>query len=108
MYAHAAGAVAAPGQTHDDCGWLRVQGCAASNDGLLPGILTLAERIEPDPHAVWEWFHETPIHPHGKTAMQLMRAGQGRVVMSFLQQVLVDSDSTAGASQKPSAAGAAY
>ena len=108
MHARATGAIAAPGRKHGSGGWLRLQGCAASDDGLLPGIIALAGRIEPDLHAVWEWFHETPIHPHGKTAMQLVRAGQGRVVMAFLQRVLVDSGRVESASQKPSAAGAAY
>jgi len=79
-----------------------------SGGGLLPEIIVLAECIEPDREAVWEWFRESPIHPHGKTAMQLVQAGQGSAVIAFLQRILADSGSASGISGKPPAVGVVY
>lgn len=88
--------------------WLSLQGCAAREDGLLPDILALAMRIEPDRRAVWEWLYETPIHPYGNTAVQLMRAGQDRVVMAFLRRVLSDGGNAASMPANPRPGSATY
>ena len=93
MHACATGAIEALDWKHDTGRWLRLQGGTVLDGNLLPGIIALAERIEPDREAVAEWFREAPIHPHGKTAMQLVQAGQEGVVIAFLQWILADSGS---------------
>ena len=70
----------------------------------LPEIIALAERVDPDRMAVWEWFLETPIRPHGKTAYELVQAGQGDVVIAFLQRILRDSGQVPGPPAKPACA----
>jgi len=58
---------------------------------LLLDILSLADRIEADRAAVWEWFFRTPIWPHGGTAFELAQSGRGDEVIAFLDGVLRDS-----------------
>lgn len=58
------------------------------SNALLLRILALAERIEPDREAIWEWFFHTPIEPYGKTAYALGTDGQGDVVIAFLERAL--------------------
>ena len=68
------------------------------SNSLLLHILALAERIEPDRAAIWEWFFRTPISPYGKTAYQLGLDDDGDVVIAFLERTLGDSSSPGAAS----------
>jgi len=61
------------------------------SNSLLLHILALAERIEPDREAIWEWFFRTPISPYGKTAYELGSSDQGNAVIAFLESVLGDA-----------------
>lgn len=58
-----------------------------SNQWLLD-VLFLADRIEADRSAVWEWFFRTPIWPHGSTAFELAQDGRGNEVIAFLGRIL--------------------
>lgn len=55
---------------------------------LLLDILALADRVEHDRGAVWEWFFRTPLWPHQLTAYELAVAGRGDAVIEFLKYVL--------------------
>jgi hypothetical protein len=59
------------------------------NQWLL-GMLSLADRIEADRSAVWEWFFRTPIWPYGSTAFELAQNGRGDEVIAFLRRILSD------------------
>ena len=54
-------------------------------------IMVLAARIDSSPEAIREWFFETPIQPHGKTAFELIRMGRGAEVMAFLKHAARDN-----------------
>ena len=54
-------------------------------------IVALAVRIDPDRSAVREWFFETPLRTHGKTACELVQAGRSDVVVAFLEGILRDA-----------------
>ena len=58
---------------------------------LLLHILALAERVEPDREAIWEWFFGTPIAPYGRTAYELGVSDRGDAVIAFLQRVIDDA-----------------
>lgn len=58
------------------------------SNNLLLHILALAERIEPDRAAIWEWFFRTPISPYVKTAYELGIEDRGHAVIAFLERVL--------------------
>ncbi len=62
------------------------------SDDLMYEIICLADRVDPDPEAVREWFFETPLLLHGKTALELVHAGQGAAVIAFLRRILRDID----------------
>ncbi|MGO4703249.1 hypothetical protein [Dyella sp. 2RAB6] len=61
------------------------------SNSLLLHILALAERIEPDREAIWEWFFRTPITPFGKTAYELGIDDQGDAVLAFLERAVDDA-----------------
>ncbi|MEO9078207.1 MAG: hypothetical protein ABI268_02745 [Rhodanobacter sp.] len=62
------------------------------SDHFMREIIGLADRVDPDPEAVWEWFFETPLLPHGKTARELVQADRGDAVVAFLTRTLRDID----------------
>lgn len=62
------------------------------SDDLMQEIMCLAEHIDPDAVAVREWFFETPLSPHGKTALELMQAHQGDAVIAFLERIICDEE----------------
>ncbi|UQN69189.1 hypothetical protein L0Z11_16255 [Burkholderia multivorans] len=77
--------------------WKDVHAPAAPRAGTGADVLALARCIEPDPAAVWAWFVGTPIHPYGRTAMELVQAGQGDAVLAFLRRALRDLAEAAAA-----------
>lgn len=62
------------------------------SDNLMREIIDLADRVDPDPEAIREWFFETPLLPHGKTALELVQANRGDTVIAFLTRTLRDID----------------
>lgn len=62
-----------------------------SND-LMYEIICLADRVEPDSEAVREWFFDIPLFPYSKTALELVHADLGDVVITFLRRILRDID----------------
>ncbi|WP_346949232.1 hypothetical protein [Dyella sp.] len=58
------------------------------SNSLLLHILALAEQVEPDREAIWEWFFRTPISPYGRTAYELGTDDRGDIVIAFLERVL--------------------
>lgn len=58
------------------------------NGDLRREIFFLAERVDPDPEVIREWFFETPLLPHGKTAHELVQADQSAEVIAFLTRIL--------------------
>lgn len=61
------------------------------SDHSMHEIMCLADRIDPDASAVQEWFFETLLMPHGKTACELLHADQGAQVIAFLTRILHDA-----------------
>ncbi|MEO7065559.1 MAG: hypothetical protein ABI114_01505 [Rhodanobacter sp.] len=62
------------------------------SDNLMREIIDLADRVDPNPEAIREWFFETPLVPHGKTALELVQADRGDAVIAFLTRTLRDID----------------
>lgn len=62
------------------------------SDDLMHEIICLADRVDPDPEAVREWFFETPLFLHDKTAFELVQVDRGDAVMAFLRRILRDVD----------------
>lgn len=51
-------------------------------------VLSLAGQIDPDADAVMHWYHDVAIDElWGRTARELVDAGEGRRVLSFLGEV---------------------
>lgn len=58
-------------------------------NGIIHRIADIAQRIEPDRRAVWEWLLRTPIGEFdGRTAIELAHAGEGQRVVELLEAVL--------------------
>jgi hypothetical protein len=59
--------------------------------GIVRRIFTLAERLEPDRKAIWEWLFHTRIETlGGSTAMELIFTDQGEQVVTLLERALQD------------------
>ena len=64
--------------------------------GIVRRIFTLAERLEPDRKAIWEWLFHAQIETLGGcTAMELIFADQGEQVVVLLERALRDEEGTA-------------
>jgi len=59
------------------------------SNSLLLRILALAERIEPDREAIWEWFFRTPISPY-----ELGQDDEGDAVIAFLERAIEASNTS--------------
>jgi hypothetical protein len=58
---------------------------------VLRRIFTLAEQLEPNRAAIWDWLWHTPIEAlDGRTAIELAFAGQGDRVVAMLEAALHD------------------
>jgi hypothetical protein len=58
---------------------------------VLRHIFSLAEQLEPDRVAIWEWLWHTPIETlGGHTAIELAFAGDGLRVVAMLEAALQD------------------
>jgi hypothetical protein len=58
---------------------------------ILRRIFTLAERLEPNRAAIWDWLWHTPIETlGGRTAIELIFAGHGERVLAMLEAALHD------------------
>ena len=65
------------------------------DSGIIRCIVTLAERLEPDRQAVWNWLFNTKIESlDHHTAIELAFTGQGEKVVTMLETAL--HDETAG------------
>lgn len=54
-------------------------------------IFTLAEQLEPNRTAIWDWLWHTPIETlGGHTAIELAFAGDGERVVAMLEAALRD------------------
>jgi hypothetical protein len=63
--------------------------------GIVRRIFTLAERLEPDRKAIWEWLFHAQIETlDGWTAMELIFADRGEQVVALLEQALRDEEGT--------------
>ena len=63
--------------------------------GIVRRIFTLAERLEPDRKAIWDWLFHAQIEPlDGWTAMELIFADRGEQVVALLEQALRDEEGT--------------
>lgn len=52
-------------------------------------IFRLAEQLEPNRSAIWEWLCQTPITVlGGQTALELVLSGQGGKVVGLLESAL--------------------
>jgi hypothetical protein len=61
--------------------------------GIVRRIFTLAECLEPDRRAIWEWLLHDPIDVlRGYTAMELIFADQGEQVETLLRWALWDEE----------------
>lgn len=70
------------------------------SQGIARRIFTLAERLEPDRKAIWEWlFHARIETLDGLTSMELIFADRGEQVVALLEQALRDEESTAIATE---------
>ncbi|GLQ88590.1 hypothetical protein [Dyella flagellata] len=57
--------------------------------GIARQIFILAERLEPNRSAIWEWICQAPIAMlGGHTALELILSGQGRKVVLLLEMAL--------------------
>lgn len=55
----------------------------------LMRVMMLAQRLEPDIASVLEWLHAVPIpRLEGRTAIELIRAGQAERVIALLIDAL--------------------
>jgi hypothetical protein len=58
---------------------------------VLRHIFTLAEQLEPNRAAIWDWLWHTPIETlGGHTAIELTFAGNGEQVIAMLEVALQD------------------
>lgn len=58
---------------------------------ILRHIFTLAERLEPNRAAIWDWLWHTPIETlDGRTAIELIFAGHGDRVLAMLEAAVRD------------------
>ncbi|SFK57360.1 hypothetical protein SAMN05192579_10434 [Rhodanobacter glycinis] len=65
------------------------------DSGIIRCIVTLAERLEPDRQAVWNWLFNTKIESlDHHAAIELAFTGQGEKVVTMLETAL--HDETAG------------
>jgi len=63
--------------------------------GIVRHIFTLAERLEPDRKAIWEWLFHAQIETLGRrTAMELIFTDQGEQVAALLERALRDEEGT--------------
>lgn len=63
--------------------------------GIVRRIFTLAQRLEPDRQAIWQWLFHTPIETlDRRTAMELIFADRGEQVVALLEQALRDEEGT--------------
>ena len=54
-------------------------------------IFLLAEQLEPDRAAIWDWLWHTPIEAlGGRTAIELAFAGSSEQVIAMLESALQD------------------
>jgi hypothetical protein len=61
--------------------------------GIFRRIFALAERLEPDRKAVWEWVLHTPIEElGGHTAIALIFTDQGDKVVAFLKDAVCEEE----------------
>jgi hypothetical protein len=61
------------------------------SNGIIRRIFTLAERLEPDRKAIWDWLFHTHIETlGGYTAMELVFADRGEQVIDLLESALHD------------------
>ncbi len=68
------------------------------DSGIIRRIVTLAERLEPDRQAVWDWLFHTKIDSLGKrTAIELAFSGQGEKVVAMLETALHDETASRAA-----------
>lgn len=59
--------------------------------GIFRQIFTLAERLEPNSSAIWEWVCQTPIAMlGGQTVLELVISGRGECVVTMLEAALKD------------------
>ena len=64
--------------------------------GIVRRIFALAERLEPDHKAIWDWLSHVQLETlGGRTAMELIFAEQGEQVVDLLEQALRNEDGTA-------------
>lgn len=60
---------------------------------MLRQIFTLAERLEPDHKAIWDWLFHTPLQKlGGRTALELVFSGHGEQVLAMLKKALRDEE----------------
>jgi hypothetical protein len=63
------------------------------SNGIIRRIFTLAERLEPDRKAIWDWLFHTHIEAlGGYTAMELVFADRGEQVIELLESALRDEN----------------
>ncbi|TCV92706.1 hypothetical protein EC912_10644 [Luteibacter rhizovicinus] len=61
--------------------------------GIVRRIVTLAERLEPDRNAIWDWLFHAQIETLGsRTAMELIFTDQGERVVALLEHALRDEE----------------
>ena len=66
------------------------------SQGIIRRIFTLAERLEPDRKAIWDWLFHTQIETlGGSTAMDLVFADRGEQVVAMLEAALRDESGSA-------------
>lgn len=59
------------------------------SQGIIRRIFTLAERLEPDRKAIWDWLFHTKIESlGGSTAMDLIFDDRGEQVVTLLEATL--------------------
>jgi hypothetical protein len=66
------------------------------SQGIIRRIFTLAERLEPDRKAIWDWLFHTQIETlGGSTAMDLIFDDRGEQVVALLEAALRDENGAA-------------
>ncbi len=61
------------------------------NERIFRRLFRLAERLEPDRQAIWNWLLHTRIeHLGDRTAVELVFAGEGGRVIEMLEAALQD------------------
>ncbi|WP_430389952.1 hypothetical protein [Dyella sp. 20L07] len=77
------------------------------NQGIFRRVFTLAERLEPDRKAIWDWLFHAQIETLDcRTAMELIFVDQGEQVVALLERALQDEEGvaiTTGAQRLPRA-----